>query len=83
MEMYIALCLKVISIIYLNVLQSHYYKNTVLKIMRNMRLPPFISIIKGHIEQISCERTWVEHWPKHCNKPLKATFIHSADTTEQ
>lgn len=50
--------------VYLNVLKSHYYKNIVLKIMRNMRLPSFISIIKGHVEQISCERTWVEHWPK-------------------
>lgn len=57
-------CLKVISIIYLNVLQYHYYKNILLKIIRNMRLPSFISIIKGHVKQISCERTWVEHWPK-------------------
>lgn len=84
--MYIAVCLKVISIIiYLNVLQFNYYKNIFLKIIRNMILPSLFSITEGEVEQISSEHTWVEHWPKmvDCNKPLKATCIHSADTTEQ
>lgn len=58
--MYIAV--KVISIIiYLNVLQFRYNINILLKNIRNMILPSLFNIIKGQVEQISCEHTWLEH----------------------